>query len=54
MTAMSLIYTFRNVNTNSYDIFYFELYEEARPQAVKNFKGEVTDQKGNCCERCDR
>jgi len=40
-------YTFRNVNTNSYDIFYFELYEEARPQAVKIFKGEVTDQKGN-------
>lgn len=39
-------YTFRNVNTNSYDIFYFDLYEEARPQKVKIFKGEVKDQQG--------
>ena len=40
-------YTFRNVNTDSYDIFYFELYEEARPQAIKIYKGEVKDEKGD-------
>ena len=39
-------YTFRNVNTNSYDIFYFELYEEARPKSVKIYKGVVKDQDG--------
>lgn len=39
-------YTFFNVNTNSYDIFYFDLYEEARPKAVKIYKGEVRDEHG--------
>jgi outer membrane protein OmpA-like peptidoglycan-associated protein/tetratricopeptide (TPR) repeat protein len=39
-------YTFRNVNTDSYDIFYFELYEEARPKSVKIYKGVVKDQQG--------
>lgn len=43
-------YTFFNVNTNSYDIFYFDLYAEARPQAVKIYKGEVKDQKGEPVE----
>ncbi|MBK6524363.1 MAG: OmpA family protein [Crocinitomicaceae bacterium] len=39
-------YTFFNVNTNSYDIFYFDLYEAARPKAVKIYKGEVKDEAG--------
>lgn len=39
-------YTFFNVNTNSYDIFYFDLYEDARPKAVKIYKGEVKDEQG--------
>lgn len=43
-------YTFFNVNTNSYDIFYFDLYEDARPKAVKILKGEVKDEKGQPVE----
>ncbi|MBI3133079.1 MAG: OmpA family protein [Bacteroidetes bacterium] len=43
-------YTFFNVNTNSYDIFYFDLYEEAQPKAVKIYKGVVKDQQGNPVE----
>ncbi|MCB9223292.1 MAG: OmpA family protein [Crocinitomicaceae bacterium] len=31
---------------SSFDIFYFELYEEARPKKVAFFKGELKDDKG--------
>lgn len=43
-------YTTFNVNTNSYDIFYFELYPEARPKAVKIYKGEIKDEEGKPIE----
>ncbi len=39
-------YTSRNANSKGYDIYYFELYEEARPQKVKFFKGVVKDEEG--------
>ncbi len=39
-------YTTRGANTSGYDIYYFELYEEARPQKVKFLKGVVEDQDG--------
>lgn len=40
-------YTTRGPKTKGYDIYNFELYEEARPQKVKLFKGEVKDDMGN-------
>lgn len=43
-------YTFFNVNTNSYDIFYFDLYEEAQPKEVKIYKGIVKNQQGEPVE----
>jgi len=39
-------YTSRNSGSNGYDIYYFELYEEARPQKVLLLKGEVKNEKG--------
>lgn len=39
-------YTSRNASSKGYDIYYFELYEEARPQKVKFFKGVVKDEEG--------
>lgn len=39
-------YTSRNAGSKGYDIYYFELYEEARPQKVKFFKGVVKDEAG--------
>jgi len=39
-------YTSRNAKSEGFDIYYFELYEEARPQKVKFYKGTVTDAKG--------
>lgn len=40
-------YTSRNAGSKGYDIYYFELYEEARPQKVTLVKGQVTDESGN-------
>ncbi|MFT5821187.1 MAG: outer membrane protein OmpA-like peptidoglycan-associated protein [Crocinitomix sp.] len=40
-------YTTRGPNTKGYDIYYFELYEEARPQKVKFVKGVVKDELGD-------
>lgn len=37
-------------NVGGLDIYYFELYEEARPQKVIMIKGEVTDDKGEPIE----
>ena len=39
-------FTSRNATSKGYDIYYFELYEEARPQKVKFVSGVVKDQKG--------
>ncbi len=39
-------YTSRNATSEGFDIYYFELYEAARPQKVKFYKGTVTDDKG--------
>ena len=39
-------YTSRNSGSNGYDIYYFELYEEARPQKVVLLKGEVKSETG--------
>jgi outer membrane protein OmpA-like peptidoglycan-associated protein/tetratricopeptide (TPR) repeat protein len=39
-------YTSRNAGSNGYDIYYFELYEEARPQKVVLVKGEVKSETG--------
>jgi outer membrane protein OmpA-like peptidoglycan-associated protein/tetratricopeptide (TPR) repeat protein len=39
-------YTTRNANSEGFDIFYFELYEEARPQKVQFYKGQVKDEDG--------
>ena len=39
-------YTSRNAGSKGYDIYYFELYEEARPQKVKFYKGTVMDNAG--------
>ncbi len=39
-------YTSRNATSEGFDIYYFELYEEARPKKVKFYKGTVTDSKG--------
>lgn len=39
-------FTSRNAGSKGFDIYYFELYEEARPQKVKFFKGEVKDEDG--------
>lgn len=36
----------RNANSKGFDIFYFELYEEARPQKVKFISGVVKDEAG--------
>lgn len=36
----------RNERSEGFDIFYFDLYEEARPQKVKFVSGVVKDQKG--------
>lgn len=40
-------FTTRNATTKGYDIHYFELYEEARPQKVKFYKGVVKDEMGD-------
>lgn len=40
-------YTTRGPKTKGYDIYYFELYEEARPQKVKFVKGIVKDELGD-------
>ena len=39
-------FTSRNQNSMGFDIYSFELYEEARPQTVTLIKGEVTDDQG--------
>lgn len=39
-------YTTRGAKTEGYDIFYFELYEAARPKKVKFLKGIVKDEEG--------
>ena len=39
-------YTSRNAGSNGYDIYYFELYEEARPKKVVLLKGEVKSETG--------
>ncbi len=39
-------FTSRNAGSKGYDIYYFELYEEARPKKVKFYKGEVKDEDG--------
>lgn len=40
-------YTTRGPETKGYDIYYFELYEEARPKKVKFVKGVVKDEMGD-------
>ena len=39
-------YTSRNASSKGYDIYYFELYEEARPKKVKFYKGVIKDEAG--------
>src|SRR5690606_14843668 len=39
-------YASRNATSQGFDIFYFELYKEARPQKVKFVSGVVKDEKG--------
>ena len=39
-------FTSRNAGSNGYDIYYFELYEEARPQEVVMIKGEAKTEDG--------
>lgn len=40
-------YTTRGPKTKGFDIYYFELYEEARPQKVVFFKGEIKNEVGD-------
>lgn len=39
-------YTSRNAGSNGYDIYYFELYEEARPKKVLLVKGDAKNDDG--------
>ncbi len=43
-------FTSRNAGSNGYDIYYFVLYQEARPQEVIMVKGEVKSEDGNPIE----